>query len=119
MNAMTFRTFKVKHRAWKTKLRDFLDGKGVLTEKQAVSHKDCSLGMWMYAEGLQHYTTIPEMKVLEKVHIKLHETVRSIVALKNQGKAAEADAEYRKIGPVSDEIIDLLTQIEKKVAAVQ
>jgi methyl-accepting chemotaxis protein len=119
MHAMTFRTFKVKHRAWKTKLKDFLEGKGGLTEEQAISHKDCSLGKWMYAEGQQHYKTIPEMKGLEAMHINLHETVKSIVKLKNEGKAAEADAEYLKIGPISDEIINLLTVIEKKVAAIR
>jgi methyl-accepting chemotaxis protein len=119
MNALTFKTFKVKHRAWTTRLKDFLEGKGGLTEEQAISHKDCSLGKWMYAEGLQHCSTIPEMKSLEKVHIHLHETVKNIVSLKNGGKAAEADAEYLKIGPISDEIISLLTLIEKKVSAIQ
>ena len=59
MHAMTFRTFTVKHRAWKTRLKDFLEGKGGLTEEQAISHKDSSLGKWMYAEGQQHYNTIP------------------------------------------------------------
>jgi methyl-accepting chemotaxis protein len=119
MQAMTFRTFKVKHRAWTTRLKDFLEGKGGLTEEQAISHKDCSLGKWMYAEGLEHYETVPEMKGLEKVHINLHETVKSIVKLKNEGKAAEADTEYLKIGPISDEIINLLTVIEKKVSAAE
>ena len=71
----------------------------------------------MYAEGLEHYKTIPEMKSLENVHIHLHETVKSIVSLKNEGKATEADAEYLKIGPLSDEIINLLTVLEKKVSA--
>jgi methyl-accepting chemotaxis protein len=117
MNALTFKTFKVKHRAWKTRLKDFLEGKGGLTEEQAVSHKDCSLGKWMYSEGIQHYSTLPEMKSLEKVHVSLHETVKNIVSLKNEGRAAEADAEYLKIGPISDEIIDLLTVIEKEVSA--
>jgi methyl-accepting chemotaxis protein len=119
MQAMTFRTFKVKHRAWTTRLKDFLEGKGGLTEEQAISHKDCSLGKWMYAEGLEHYETMPEMKGLEKVHINLHETVKSIVKLKNEGKAAEADTEYLKIGPISDAIINLLTVIEKKVSAAE
>ena len=117
MQAMTFRTFKVKHRAWTTKLKDFLEGKGGLTEEQAISHKDCSLGKWMYAEGLEHYKTIPEMKGLENVHIDLHETVKNIVSLKNEGKATDAEAEFLKIGPISDEIINLLTVIEKKVSA--
>ena len=116
MNSLTFKTFKVKHRAWKTRLKDFLEGKGGLTLEQAISHKDCSLGKWMYAEGLQHYNTIPEMKSLEKVHISLHETVKNIVSLKSEGKAAEANAEYLKIEPISDEIINLLTAIEQEVS---
>jgi methyl-accepting chemotaxis protein len=119
MNAMTFRTFKIKHRAWKTRLKDFLEGKGGLTEEQAISHKDCSLGKWMYAEGMIQCGTIPEMKTLEKVHINLHDTVKSIVLLKNQGKAPDAEAEYMKIGPISDEIVDLPTVIEKKVALIK
>ncbi len=119
MNEMTFRTFKIKHRAWKTRIKDFLEGKGGLTEQQAVSHKDCSLGKWMYAEGLEHYKTIPEMKMLEKVHITLHETVKSIVSLKNRNREAEANTEFLKIEPISDEIIALLTMIEKKVAVIK
>ena len=119
MNAQKFKTFKIKHRAWKTKLKDFLEGKGGLTVEQATSHRDCSLGKWMYSEGLEQYRTIPEMKILETVHINLHDLVKSIISLKNDGKAAEAEAEYLKIGPISDKIVDLLTVIEKKVAALQ
>jgi methyl-accepting chemotaxis protein len=119
MNAMTFRTYKIKHRAWKTRLKDFLDGKGGLTEGQAVSHRDCDLGKWMYAEGINLCANIPEMKTLEKVHINLHDTVKRIVSLKNQGKAADAEAEYLKIEPISDEVVNLLTAIEKKVALIK
>ena len=119
MNAQKFKTFKIKHRAWKSKLRDFLEGKGGLTLEQATSHKDCSLGQWMYSEGLELLRTIPEMKSLEKVHIHLHDLVRSIISLKNNGKTAEAEAEYLKIGPTSDKIIDMLTVIEKKVGAIK
>ncbi len=118
MNAMTFRTFKIKHRAWKTRIKDFLEGKGGLTEQQAISHKDCSLGKWMYAEGADLFRTIPEMKTLEKVHASLHDTVKRIVSLKQGDRAAEAEDEYLKIGPISDEIINLLTAIENKVAAI-
>jgi methyl-accepting chemotaxis protein len=119
MNAMTFRTYKIKHRAWKSRLKDFLDGKGGLTEEQAISHKDCDLGKWMYKEGMNEYKTIPEMKTLEKVHINLHDTVKRIVLLKNQGKTADAEAEYLKIEPISDEVVDLLTAVEKKVASIK
>ncbi|HUL01161.1 MAG TPA: hypothetical protein VLX29_09925 [Nitrospirota bacterium] len=45
---------------------------------------------------------------LEKVHINLHENVKSIVSLKNDGKIAEAEAEQLKIEPIFDETIDTL-----------
>ncbi len=59
------------------------------------------------------------MKTLEKVHASLHETLKRIVPLKQNCRPAEAEAGYRKIGPISGEIIDLLTVIENKVAAMQ
>jgi len=114
---MDFQLFRIKHLAWKTRLRDFLDGKGGLTKEQAVSHRDCSLGKWMYPAGLAKYGHVPELRTLEKVHIRLHDTVRDIVSMKTGGKDAQAAEEYKKIGPLSDEIIDLLKKIELKVKA--
>jgi hypothetical protein len=64
-------------------------------------------------------TTIPEMKSLEKVQINLQETVKTIVPLENKGKAVEADTEHLRVGPIPDEIIGLLTVIEKKVYSTQ
>jgi methyl-accepting chemotaxis protein len=39
---------RIMHIAWKVSLRKFLDGKGSLTLEQAVSHKECDLGKWLY-----------------------------------------------------------------------
>lgn len=115
MAAINFQLFRIKHLSWKTKLRDFLDGKGGLTQEQAVSHKECGLGKWFYAEGQAQYGRLPEMRSLERVHISLHETVRKIISLKESGNEAQAAEEYKRIGPLSDQIIDLLTKIEAKV----
>lgn len=57
------------------------------------------------------------MLTLEKVNVTLHDTVRKIISLKNSGNAPLAAEEYKKIGPISNEIIDLLTKIEVKVKA--
>jgi hypothetical protein len=42
-----------------------------------------------------------------------------VVVFKQEGKSAETDAEYLNIRPISDQIIDLLTAIENKVATTQ
>lgn len=117
MAAIDFQKFRVKHMSWRLKLKDFLEGKGGLSEKQALSHRECSLGLWLYSEGLAQHGTLPDMTKLEKVHKELHETVSSIITLKNAGRADEAEREFQKIGPISDSIIALLDTLEKKVKA--
>ena len=117
MAAIDFQKFRLKHMSWRLKLKDFLEGKGGLSEKQALSHRECSLGLWLYSDGLAKHGTLPDMAKLEKVHKDLHDTVNVIITLKNLGKAREAEQEYQKIGPISDSIIALLDNLEKKVKA--
>ena len=119
MSSTDFQVFRIKHIAWRTRVKAFLEGRGSLTEKQAVSHKDCDLGKWFYAEGLKKYGNILDMQRLEKVHEDLHKTVRQIISLKRSGDFTAAELEYKKIGPLSDEIVSLLTIIEAKVRGME
>jgi methyl-accepting chemotaxis protein len=112
---INFAQIRFKHLQWKSRLRDFLDGKSALTEEQAVSHKDCDLGKWYYAEGLANFGHIKEMQELDGIHADLHRVVKDIVVLKNSGNSAKAEQEFEKIGPISQEIIGLLNEIEKQV----
>ena len=41
MAKMDFQHWRIKHRAWRTKLKSFLDGEETLTREQATSHRDC------------------------------------------------------------------------------
>lgn len=113
--AFDFSNARSKHLLWKSRLRDFLDGKESLTESQAVSHKDCDLGKWMYSKGIDSFGHLPEMQTLEKTHEELHSAVKNIVNLKNAGNTSEAEEQYLQIDPMSKEIINLLTAIEKKI----
>ncbi|MBF0488364.1 MAG: Tar ligand binding domain-containing protein [Nitrospirae bacterium] len=111
-----FSNARSKHLLWKSRLRDFLDGKESLTESQAVSHKDCDLGKWLYSKGIDKFGHLPEMQKLETIHEELHTVVKQIVTLKHSGDSSGAENQYLQIGPMSKEIIDLLTTIEKKIA---
>ncbi|KJU83002.1 Chemotaxis methyl-accepting receptor, signaling domain protein [Candidatus Magnetobacterium bavaricum] len=111
-----FSNARSKHLLWKTRLRDFLDGKESLTEAQAVSHKDCDLGKWLYSKGLDSFGHMEDMITLEQIHETLHTIVKETVRLKHSGDVSGAEEKYSKIGPISKDIIDLLTKIEKKVA---
>jgi methyl-accepting chemotaxis protein len=115
MKKPDFAVARVTHIGWKASLREFLDGKGSLTLEQAVSHKECDLGKWLYSEGLTKYGDMPEMKEFEKVHIELHAIIRKVVHLKDSGDASAANKEYEKMDKISSKIFSLLVTIEKKI----
>ena len=115
MGKFDFAVARVMHIAWKSSLRSFLDGKESMTEEQAMSHKECDLGKWMYSDGMASYGTLPEMKELEKVHTELHTIVKRVIQLKQSGDSDSAENELAKLEPVSQKIFSLLVEIEHKV----
>lgn len=113
---LDFRLIKAQHLRWKTRLRDFLDGKETLTEQQVTSHRHCDLGKWLYSEGMSKYGHLPEMKDLERIHAELHETARRIVQLQRSGQKSAAEREFAKIEPISQRIVQLLDHLENLVS---
>jgi len=103
-----------KHLSWKVRLRSFLDGKEALTLAQATSHKDCDLGKWMYAEGIEHYKAHGEMHELERIHQTLHALVKSIIQHKTTNQMPQAEAELAQVDMVSKRIVELLKVLEAK-----
>jgi hypothetical protein len=107
---------KQKHLIWKFKLRRFLDGEDALTMEQAVCHTECDLGKWLYSEGLKRYAHLPEMEELERVHFALHQEVKNIIHLKENGKYEEANTAYAHLLSISDKLVcllDYLANIDK------
>ncbi|SEI67307.1 Methyl-accepting chemotaxis protein [Allopseudospirillum japonicum] len=103
---------KAAHLRWRSRLRDFLDGRGSLTHAEAVSHKDCVLGTWYYSEGLQEYGHIEAMRTLEQPHVRLHALIREVIDLKEAGDLEAAEDLYFQVEDLSKQIVDLLEQIE-------
>lgn len=112
MSKIDFIMARTMHKNWIISLKSFLKEKGKLTQEQALSHKDCDFGKWLYSEGLSKYGDIFEMKRLEKVHAKLHEEVRDLVAAKQAGDQKNQERLIIKIQVASQEITDLLKTIE-------
>jgi HD-GYP domain-containing protein (c-di-GMP phosphodiesterase class II) len=110
-----FSQARFKHLNWKFRIRNFLDGKETLTRDQAVSHLHCDLGKWFYAEGKSKYGHLIEMQEFEKEHEQLHLKIKEIVELKEQGKTIEAENLYKDIMKLSDNIVRLLDESEKKI----
>ncbi len=114
-NGLDLSAAKAAHLNWKTRLRDFLDGKESLSMQEAVSHHDCKFGKWYFSEGLKKYSHIPAIIEIDTPHEQLHELIRVIIDYKNTGRIDEAEQAYRQVATISHEIVKLLDQAEAAV----
>ncbi len=110
-----FTDIRLKHISWRVKLNDFLEGKPGLTEEQATSHKACDVGKWLYSVGMKKYGSMPEIQELEKMHIKLHATVKNIISLKQVANIYAEKEELEKLDKILRQIMFLLVDIEQKL----
>lgn len=83
---------------------------------EAVSPRDCALGKWLYSEGLAKYGQLSEVKALESEHARMHALMKSVLELKRAGRTAEARREFESVSTISDGIVRLLTDLDKKNA---
>lgn len=108
MKSSDFKRAVTYHLGWKTRLRDFLDGKEAITEAEALSPEECELGKWLYAEGLDRFAALPEIRELEEVHRSLHEALQEVLAKKYGGDGAGAEQALQRLEALSERIFSLL-----------
>lgn len=113
VKSFDFETAKQAHLSWTARLADFLDGRAVLTESQAVSQHECLLGKWYDSEGRKKYGDLPVFQAIEKPHVELHALIREIVQLKQQGENEKAVDLYARISPLSERIVGLLDELQR------
>lgn len=116
MVTLDFVSAKLKHAAWKSKMRRFLNGEMTMSEAEAVSHHDCQLGKWLYSDGKANFSTIPEFRELESIHAKLHSYVRGIINMKNSGDVSGAENEFKSLDAASERVIQLLDELDRIVS---
>jgi len=112
--SLDFESARYKHLLWKARLRAFLDGREALSEAQAVDHTQCDLGRWLYGNGLKEYEHLPAIHDLERAHAELHSVIQQIVKLKHAGEKQAAEQAMAKVEPLSQRIIDLISEVEQK-----
>ena len=115
-SALDLSAAKAAHLNWKSRLRAFLDGKATLSMEEAVSHRDCKFGKWYYSDGLRDFSHLHGIQAVEKPHEELHELIRVIIDLKNNGRIAEAEEAYRQVDSISSTIVNYLDEAEREVA---
>ncbi len=118
LGSLNVSSAKAKHLSWKTKIRSFLDGKDSLTMDQAVSHRDCDLGKWLYSEGMNALGHLQEMQALEKTHAEMHQHIKDIINNKERGDAQAAETGFSAVDRLSNKVVGLLGDIENKTKDV-
>jgi methyl-accepting chemotaxis protein len=112
-NQNDFATARSNHLLWKYKIQRFLDGKESLSKDHAISHQECDLGKWLYADGMKRYGNLSEMQQLERSHKSLHEEINRIIELKHSGRNVQAEQELKKIEALSREVVGLIDVMER------
>ena len=107
---------RMAHLAWKGRIRGFLDGFIEMDEKSAVSHKDCVLGQWYYGSGISEYGNDETFQAIEKPHAEMHQLIKDILQLVRDNKREQAEQEFKKIEPLSKEIVALIDEIEMGIS---
>jgi hypothetical protein len=109
---------QLAHSRWKTRLRSFIDGKEDIPATELSSERDCELGKWLYAEGMNKYGKHPKMGELERLHAEMHHTVKQVVDAKKAGRKPEMEQGYKKVQTNCDRIVGILGELEKELAKV-
>jgi len=112
-----FAQVRDKHRQWIDTLQQVLDGKMQMTPQQAGSHQSCALGQWIYATGMKEYNSVEGMRLLEATHRRFHEQVAKVLTLNERGDEATARQELDPVKSISQQILEITTDIERKVVA--
>lgn len=115
-SSLDFALARNKHAAWKTKLQHFLDGSEKLTDAHAVSHKECDLGKWLYADGMRLYGDMRDMLEMEEVHEKMHGYIGEIIKQYNDGNKHEANTLFKEVEKCSDIVVKCLHSVEKDIS---
>jgi len=114
-----FALARQKHQAWIERLRQVMEGKITISAGEAGSAKGCDLGKWLYSFGLKQYMGVPEIHSLEQAHKQFHESVRDFVTTHAAGMKSRDQGEFDIIATMSQQIVALLTQVEKRVLEAQ
>ncbi len=110
------RVAKTDHLLWKWRIYNMLLGIIEIDPNQVGSHEACRLGKWYYGDLPSQITTQFAYKQLEEPHKAVHDSARLAVERYAAGDVAGAQRAFEQLQKASDQVIDLLSQLEEKIA---
>ncbi len=108
---------KREHKQWCIKARAYVNDIEVdLNPAMASDATICALGQWINKEG-QHLSQFNTFQTLNQKHKALHQKIGEIISFKQNNDISSATQALEELTQQSNEIINLLTQLEKEVLA--
>ncbi len=105
---------KSDHMIWMRKLAQMLAGHADLKPDELADHHSCRLGKWYDAQTNPHFTSLPEWAELIKPHQAVHAAGIEAARLYGNGDIKGAIEAVHEANTASQEVMRLLTCIEKK-----
>ncbi|MGB4709307.1 MAG: chemotaxis protein CheW [Fuerstiella sp.] len=102
-----------KHLAWKGRLRAYLDGRETMSLDEAVSPRACSLGKWLYDEGMRDFGHLPQVVQLERLHADMHAAVGKVIQHNEQGDKAGAEKHLLDVESLSHHTVAILDELKQ------
>ncbi len=102
------RLAKSDHVLWKKRLINMILDRGDIELSTVASHHDCRLGKWYDSLGQDVYGHSENFKKLAIPHEQVHSLGRRAVERYNNGDKEGAIADVEAIGPLSEEVVNLL-----------
>lgn len=111
-----FESAHIKHVHFKSKLRSFLFGNGG-QEGPLRDPEQCSFGLWVAERmrGNGPYAHLPECRVLDQQHAKMHHEANRLMDLHLAGRADQAIEGLEPVQAIASHMTDLLKTIEEKL----
>jgi hypothetical protein len=109
-----FESALVKHLHFKSRLRSFLYGNG-LEEGPLRNPEQCSLGQWIASRIRGPYAHIPEARLLDQAHVRIHKEANRLMDLHQAGAVETAIAGFHVVQLIAEDITQLLRTIEDKL----
>ncbi|MCF6345223.1 MAG: methyl-accepting chemotaxis protein [Thiomicrorhabdus sp.] len=110
-----FESARRGHKQWRVKARAYVND--IEIDFDPTSAKDptlCALGKWINGEGQQFANSNTFQKLIQ-IHNNLHAQIGTIVDLKHDHKIQEANDAIETLIKQSNEVIELITQLEQEV----
>ncbi len=100
------------HVIWKRRLANMIIGREGLRAEELSNHHQCRLGKWYDRVDDPAFTCKPAFAALEVPHRRVHETGILAVKRYNSGDMKGALACLGEVGSASEEVLNLLRQLE-------